>query len=167
MLCEAHSLGLNTQVLLMLLPVGKVVNSPAELTVHTLEPCVKPLGREQCLEICWLSPTALRPILLICIISGVLEALWFKDMPQKFCYVPESSLHCQHSLEEASLSCQTYNAGSPPGPCREQSATLTVKDVFSELEHLLRYLDYGFRYLDYKYRREQCLALNPVTSDDI
>lgn len=151
----------------MTLPVGRVVNSPAELSAHTLEPCVKPLGRELYLKSVGLSPAALRPILLICLISGVLEALWFKDVPQKFCYVPESSLHCQHSLEEASPSFQAHNAGSPPAPCREQSSTLTVKDVFSELEHLVRYLDYGFRHLDYKYRREQCLLLNPVTSDDI
>lgn len=46
MLSEAPSLGLNPLVLLMPLPVGKVVNSPAEWTAHTLEPCAKPLGRE-------------------------------------------------------------------------------------------------------------------------
>lgn len=97
-----------------------------------------------------LTPAALTPILLTCIISAVLEALWFKAVPQKFCYVWERSLHWQHSLEEASLSFQAYNAGSPPGPCREQSSTITVKDMFSELEHLLRYLDYRFRHLDYK-----------------
>lgn len=165
--CEAPCLGLNPLVLLMPLPVGRVMNSPAELTAHTLEPCVKPLGKGQYLKCGRPSSAALRPVLLICIISGVLEAVWFKDVPQKFCYVLESSLHCQHSLEEASLSFWAYNAGSPPGPCREQSSTLTVKDVCSELEHLLRYLDYGFRQLDYKCRREQCLVLNPVASDDI
>lgn len=89
-------------------------------------------------------------MLLICIIPDVLEALWFKDVPQKFGYVLEGSLHWQHFLEEASLSFPAYHAGSPPGPFREQSSTLTVKDVFSELEHLLGYLDYGFRHLDYK-----------------
>lgn len=102
--CEAPCLGLNPLVLLMPLPVGRVMNSPAELTAHTLEPCVKPLGKGQYLKCGRPSSAALRPVLLICIISGVLEAVWFKDVPQKFCYVLESSLHCQHSLEEASLS---------------------------------------------------------------
>lgn len=104
MLCAAPCLGLNFLVLLMPLPAGRVMNSPAELTAHTLEPCVKPLGKGQYLKSVRLSSAALRPVLLICIISGVLEALWFKDVPQKFCYVLESSMHCQHCLKEASLS---------------------------------------------------------------
>lgn len=44
-LCETPSLGLNLLVLLMPLPVGRVVNSPAELTAQTVEPCVKPSGK--------------------------------------------------------------------------------------------------------------------------
>lgn len=165
MLCETPSLGLNLQVLLMPLPVGRVVNSPAELTGHTVEPCVKPSGKVLHFKSFRLSPAALRPILLICVISCLFGALWFNNVPQKFCYVLESSLHCQQSLEETSVSFYAYNAGSPPGPHREQSFTLTLKDVFSELWHLLRYLDYGFRHLDYRYKRplgEQCLVLTQL-----
>lgn len=93
MLSEAPSLGLNPLVLLMLLPVGRVVNSPAEWTAHTFELFAKPLGRELYLKSVGLFPTALRSILLICVIPDVLEALWFKDVPQKFCYVPGGILH--------------------------------------------------------------------------
>lgn len=45
MLCETASLGLNLLVLSMPLPVGRVVNSPAELTAHTVALCVKPSGK--------------------------------------------------------------------------------------------------------------------------
>jgi len=88
-------------------PVGKVVNSPAELTAHTVEPSVKPSGEVLHFESVRLSPAALRPILLICAISCLLEALWFNDVPWKFYYALESSLCCQQSLEETSVSFYT------------------------------------------------------------
>lgn len=88
--------------------------------------------------------------MLLCTMSCLLEALWFKDAPWKFYRVIDSSVYCQQPPEETAASFYTYNAGSPPGPCRELSFTLTVKDAFSELWHLLRYLDYGFRHLDYR-----------------